>query len=329
MGIAVEHRHCPIRVKNMGSDDMQEPLAGEEPVEDELAEEPENPNKAREAFLYCLLGVCFSIGVSVWIRYDQSDEAMMEFYAGYMVEMSLSLDNLFAFYLVFKYFKVHSEAAQNRVLFWGILGAIILRGIMVVMGAAMIHTFRPLLLICAVVLIFSAYQVLLVGEDDNDDEDLSDNACVLLAEKMIPVGRGYHGADFVHEGQFTPLMLVLVVIEFSDVMFAVDSVPAIFGITENTVVVWAACMCAILCLRSLYTLVVQFVTDLPYMNQAIGIVLFFIALKLISDVCFGFKWPIGVSLGIVAGILGVGAVLSVQKKASDLAQEASDEASAV
>merc|ERR1712153_107905 len=99
-----------------------------------------------------MLGVCFSIGVSVWIRYDQSTEAMMEFYAGYLVEMSLSLDNLFAFYLVFKYFKVHSEAAQNRVLFWGILGA------MVVMGAAMIHTFRPLLLICAVVLIFSAYQ---------------------------------------------------------------------------------------------------------------------------------------------------------------------------
>merc|ERR1711934_1266194 len=316
---AVEHRHCPIRVKNMGSDDMQEPLAGEEPVEDELAEEPENPNKAREAFLYCLLGVCFSIGVAVWIRYDQSDEAMMEFYAGYMVEMSLSLDNLFAFYLVFKYFKVHSEAAQNRVLFWGILGAILLRGVMVIMGSAMIHTFRPLLLICAVVLIFSAYQVLMVGEDD--DEDLSDNACVLLAEKIIPVGRGYHGSDFVHEGQFTPLMLVLVVIEFSDVVFAVDSVPAIFGITENTIVVWAACMCAILCLRSLYTLVVQFVTDLPYMNNAIGIVLFFIALKLISDVCFGFKWPIGISLGIVAGILGVGAVLSIQKKANDQALE--------
>merc|ERR1711871_1277392 len=219
---------------------------------------------------------------------------------------------------------VHSEAAQNRVLFWGILGAIILRGVMVIMGAAMIHTFRPLLLICAVVLIFSAYQVLMVGEDD-DDEDLSDNACVLLAEKIIPVGRGYHGADFVYEGQFTPLMLVLVVIELSDIVFAVDSVPAIFGITENTVVVWAACMCAILCLRSLYTLVVQFVTDLPYMNNAIGIVLFFIALKLISDVCFGFKWPIGISLGIVAGILGVGAVLSIQKKAYDLALEEAEE----
>jgi len=306
----------------MGSDDMSAPLAADqEESPEELGEDEENTNKAREAFLYCLLGVCFSIGVSVWIRYDQSDEAMMEFYAGYMVEMSLSLDNLFAFYLVFKYFKVHSEAAQNRVLFWGILGAIVLRGVMVIMGAAIIHTFRPLLLICAVVLIFSAYQVLMVGEDDDDDEDLSDNACVLLAEKIIPVGRGYHGADFRHEGQFTPLMLVLVVIEFSDVVFAVDSVPAIFGITENTIVVWAACMCAILCLRSLYTLVVQFVTDLPYMNNAIGIVLFFIALKLISDVCFGFKWPIGISLGIVAGILGVGAVLSIQKKAFDLAQE--------
>jgi len=299
-------------------DTLSEPLAEKT---DECENEEENPNKAREAFLYCLLGVCFSIGVSVWIRYDQSDEAMMEFYAGYMVEMSLSLDNLFAFYLVFKYFKVRSEAAQNRVLFWGIFGAIILRGIMVVMGSAIIHTFRPLLLICAVVLVFSAYQVLLVGEDDDDDEDLSGNACVLLAEKLIPVGRGYHGADFVHEGQFTPLMLVLVVIEFSDVVFAVDSVPAIFGITENTVVVWAACMCAILCLRSLYTLVVQFVTDLPYMNNAIGIVLLFIALKLVSDVCLGFKWPIGISLGVVAGILGIGAVLSIQKKRFDLALE--------
>merc|ERR1712166_1687210 len=302
-----------------GSESLSEPLAEKN---DECEASEENPNKAREAFLYCLLGVCFSIGVSVWIRYDQSDEAMMEFYAGYLVEMSLSLDNLFAFYLVFKYFKVHSEAAQNRVLFWGTLGAIFLRGVMVVMGAAMIHTFRPLLLICAVVLIFSAYQVLIIGEDDDDDEDLSDNFCVTMASKIVPVNAGYHGADFVHEGKCTPLLLVLMVIEFSDIVFAVDSVPAIFGITENIIVVWAACMCAILCLRSLYTLVVQFVTDPPYMNNAIGIVLFFIAMKLISDVCFDFKWPIGISLGIVAGILGIGCVMSIQKKANDAALEA-------
>merc|ERR1711865_439640 len=312
-------------VPEMTADSLNEPLAPEEDAGAEYggdcAEEPENPNKAREAFLYCIMGVCFSIGVSVWIRDDQSDEAMMEFYAGYFVEMSLSLDNLFAFYLVFKYFKVHSEAAQNRVLFWGILGAIFLRGVMVVMGAAMIHTFRPLLLVCAVVLTFSAYQVLIIGEDDDDDEDLSDNFCVVMAAKIVPVNAGYHGADFIHDGKCTPPFLVLMVIEFSDIVFAVDSVPAIFGITENIIVVWAACMCAILCLRSLYTLVVQFVTDLPYMNNAIGIVLFFFAMKLISDVCFDFKWPIGISLGIVAGILGIGAVLSIQKKRFDLALE--------
>merc|ERR1712166_541318 len=297
------HYSHPAQSMTAGGDQLSEPLAPEEEGAEygECGEEPENPNKAREAFLYCLLGVCFSIGVSVWIRYDQSDEAMMEFYAGYMVEMSLSLDNLFAFYLVFKYFKVHSEAAQNRVLFWGILGAILIR---------------------AVVLIFSAYQVLIIGEDDDDDEDLSDNFCVTMASKIVPVNAGYHGADFVYEGKCTPLLLVLMVIEFSDIVFAVDSVPAIFGITENIIVVWAACMCAILCLRSLYTLVVQFVTDLPYMNNAIGIVLFFIAMKLISDVCFDFKWPIGISLGIVAGILGIGCVMSIQKKANDAALEA-------
>merc|ERR1712224_625347 len=191
----------------------------------------------------------------------------------------------------------------------------------VIMGSAMIHTFRPLLLICAVVLIFSAYQVLMVGEDDDDDEDLSDNACVLLAEKIIPVGRGYHGADFVYEGQFTPLMLVLVVIEFSDIVFAVDSVPAIFGITENTVVVWAACMCAILCLRSLYTLVVQFVADLEYMNKAIGLVLFFIAIKLILDLCFEIHVSIALSLSFVAGILTAGAILSIIKKSQEDPEE--------
>merc|ERR1712216_402452 len=313
--------------RRMGVTELAEPLANAEEgrarAVSDITVTKADPKKVQNAMIWTAISVVASlaVGMAFSFAHPRKHDAMMEFYAGYLVEMSLSLDNLFAFYLVFKYFKVNSEAAQNRVLFWGILGAIVLRGIMVLMGAAMIHTFRPMLLICAVVLIFSAYQVLIVGEDDDDDEDLSDNICVKVASKIVPVSGGYHGADFVHDGKCTPLLLVLVVIEFSDIVFAVDSVPAIFGITENTIVVWAACMCAILCLRSLYTLVVQFVTDLPYMNNAIGIVLLFIALKLISDVCFGFKWPIGISLGIVAGILGVGCVMSVQKKANDAAME--------
>merc|ERR1712139_612054 len=285
-----------------------------------------DPNKVRNALGWTVLGFMLSnaVGLSFSFMHPRKHDAMMEYYAGYILELSLSLDNLFAFYLVFKYFKVVSEKAQNRVLFWGILGAIVFRAIMVAAGAVALHTFRPLLLVCAFVLLWSTYQVFFMEEDD-EDEDLSDNGVVKFAQYFVKVEAAYHSSDFFHEGKATPLLLVLLVIEFSDIVFAVDSVPAIFGITENVVVVWAACMCAILCLRSLYTLVVQFVTDLPYMNTAIGVVLFFIALKLISDVCFGFKWPIGISLGIVAGILGLGCALSIHKKAVDAAVEAAEE----
>merc|ERR1712146_640666 len=118
-------------------------------------------------------------------------------------------------------------------------------------------------------------------------------------------------------GKFTPLMLVLAVVELSDIVFAVDSVPAIFGITEDGYVVWAACMCAILCLRSLYTLIVQFVADLEYMNKAIGLVLFFIAIKLLLDLILHIHVSITVSLSFVAGILFSGALLSILYKSDE------------
>merc|ERR1712072_1584316 len=267
----------------MGVDpELAEPLAaGRSRAASDITREGQvDPNKVRNALFWTGIGFAFAncVGLSFSVFHPRKHEAMMEFYAGYILELSLSLDNLFAFYLVFKYFKVVSEKAQNRVLFWGILGAIILRAAMVLAGAAAIHEYRPLLLVCAAVLIYSTYQVFFMDEED-EDEDLSENSVVKLAQWLVPVSGTYHSSDFVHDGKFTPLMLVLVVIEFSDVVFAVDSVPAIFGITEDGVVVWAACMCAILCLRSLYTLIVQFVADLEYMNKAIGLVLFFIAIK--------------------------------------------------
>merc|ERR1719199_2128579 len=281
-----------------------------------------DPDKVKNALFWTVAAFCLSnaVGLSFSFIHPRKHEAMMEYYAGYILELSLSLDNLFAFYLVFKYFKVVSEKAQNRVLFWGILGAIVLRAIMVLAGAAAIHEYRPLLLVCAAVLIYSTYQVFFMDEDD-EDEDLTNNSVVKLAQWLIPVSSTYHSADFMHNGQFTPLMLVLVVIEFSDVVFAVDSVPAIFGITEDGVVVWAACMCAILCLRSLYTLIVQFVADLEYMNKAIGLVLFFIAIKLILDLVFEVHITIALSLSFVAGILTSGAILSIIKKATDPPEE--------
>merc|ERR1712139_84745 len=152
-----------------------------------------DPNKVRNALGWTVLGFMLSnaVGLSFSFMHPRKHDAMMEFYAGYILELSLSLDNLFAFYLVFKYFKVVSEKAQNRVLFWGIVGAIVLRGIMVLAGAAAIHEYRPLLLVCAVVLIYSTYQVFFVEE-----EDLSDNGVVLFAEKLVPISGGYEGSRF-------------------------------------------------------------------------------------------------------------------------------------
>merc|ERR1712070_83261 len=229
------------------------------------------------------------------------------------------------------YFKVISERAQNRVLFWGIVGAIVLRGIMVLAGAAAIHEYRPLLLVCAVVLIYSTYQVFFLEEDDDDEEDLTNNGVVVFAKKILGdfIQGEYQGSKFINDnGKGTPLLLVLFVIELSDVVFAVDSVPAIFGITEDGYVVWAACMCAILCLRSLYTLIVQFVADLEYMNKAIGLVLFFIAIKLLLDLIFGIHVSIKVSLSFVAGILFAGALLSILYKTEDDDEEDVEEGNA-
>jgi len=309
----------------MGVDpELAEPLAaGRSRAASDITRDGQvDPNKVRNALFWTGIGFAFAncVGLSFSVFHPRKHEAMMEYYAGYILELSLSLDNLFAFYLVFKYFKVVSEKAQSRVLFWGILGAIVLRALMVLAGAAAIHEYRPLLLVCAVVLIYSTYQVFFLEEDD-DEDDLSDNGVVLFAQKIVPVSGGYHGSDFYHEGKATPLLLVLAVIELSDVVFAVDSIPAIFGITEDGYVVWAACMCAILCLRSLYTLIVQYVADLEYMNKAIGLVLFFIAVKLILDLVFGFHITIALSLSFVAGILVSGALLSIIKKARDEAEE--------
>merc|ERR1712100_448389 len=297
--------------RNMGTDtDLNQPLAGD--VEGGAADDDYEANRVKNALMWTFASFVVSNCVAFALNtfHPRKHEAMMEFYAGYILELSLSLDNLFAFYLVFKYFKVVSERAQNRVLFWGIVGAIVLRAFMVAVGAAAIHQYRPLLLVCAAVLIYSTYQVFFMEEDD-DDEDLENNSVVKLAQWLVPVSGTYHSYYFFHQGRATPLLLVLVVVELSDIVFAVDSVPAIFGVTEDGYVVWAACMCAILCLRSLYTLIVQFVADLEYMNKAIGLVLFFIAIKLILDMVFHFKLSIVISLSFVAGILFSGAVLPI------------------
>merc|ERR1711959_472836 len=169
--------------ETMGAEELNEPLAAADveqgrarAVSDITMPGQVDPDKVKNAVFWTVLGFLFSNGVGLTFSFahPRKHDAMMEFYAGYILELSLSLDNLFAFYLVFKYFKVVSERAQNRVLFWGIVGAIFFRAIMIAAGSVAIHTFRPLLLVCAAVLIWSTYQVFFM-EEDEDEEDLSDN----------------------------------------------------------------------------------------------------------------------------------------------------------
>merc|ERR1712167_477430 len=190
-----------LQANVMGVDtDLEQPLAADGPrdraMSDAMAVEVD-PNKISNAAFYCAIGFMISnaVGISFSFLHPRKHDAMMEFYAGYILELSLSLDNLFAFYLVFKYFKVVSERAQNRVLFWGIVGAIVLRAVMVLAGAAAIHEYRPLLLVCAAVLIYSTSQVFFMEEDD-EDEDLSENSVVKLAQKLVPISGGYEGSRF-------------------------------------------------------------------------------------------------------------------------------------
>merc|ERR1711966_131841 len=192
MGVA----QLGCRASKMGVDEgLEAPLnAGEtrERATSDIHQPEVDPNKVSNAAFWCAIGFMISnaVGISFSFLHPRKHDAMMEFYAGYILELSLSLDNLFAFYLVFKYFKVVSEKAQNRVLFWGILGAIFFRAIMVAAGAVALHTFRPLLLVCAFVLLWSTYQVFFMEEDDEDD-DLSDNGVVKFAQYFVKVEAAY------------------------------------------------------------------------------------------------------------------------------------------
>jgi len=239
------------------------------------------------------------------------------------LELTLSLDNLFAFYLIFKFFKVRDTEAVERTLWWGILGAMVLRAVVVAVGVVAIQQSECVLFLAAIVLLWTAVTVF-AGEDD-DDEDLSENGIIKFCRRFLPVTHEYDGANFftdTPEGRkMTPLMLVNVVINLSDIAFAMDSVPAVFGITDDGLVVWASSLCAILALRSLYTVTVHYVADLEYMNQAIGIVLFFIAFKLLAKIMFEVEIPVTVSLLVVFLILAVGFGASYYVKQQEAAEQ--------
>ena len=263
-----------------------------------------------------LLWVAASAAFGGALTLARGREAGAQYFAGYLVEQSLSVDNLCVFSLIFRFFRTPA-AAQDKALAWGILGAGVMRGVCILLGAALLERFTWLLGACALVLLWSAWKLLMEGDDD-DAGDLSDNWAVRLCRRVIPVTERYEGERFISAQRtasggtrFTPLLLVVAVIEISDVVFAVDSIPAVFGVTTDPLVVYSSNMFAILSLRALYAVVNHAVASARFLQPSVAIVLLFIGVKMLLALAGVVEVPVGASLAVVAGVLSAGVAMSV------------------
>jgi len=245
-------------------------------------------------------------------------ETSSEFYAGYILEQSLSIDNLLVFLLLFEYFKIPLEY-QNRVLNWGIIGSIVMRATMIGFGSVALQNFREVLLVFAGILLYSSAKVI-AGDDGDDEDDLSENSIVKFANNIMSSTDQFDGDRFFTEidgvRMATPMLLCMITVEVSDVVFAVDSIPAIFGVTEDPLVVFSSNMFAIMGLRSLYIILSKAASELQYLEKAVAVVLGFIGAKLIAEY-LGYTISTESSLAIVVTVLGLGVAASLLDKSDE------------
>ena len=258
--------------------------------------------------MYVSLATLFAAVLYFW----QGQQATLEFVAGYVLELSLSVDNLFVFLLIFNYFAVPDQQ-QHRVLFWGILGALVLRGVFIGAGVGLIHRFHWVLYLFGALLIYSGIRVCTTGDRQIDP---AKNPVVRMLRRWIPVTSDYRdGKFFVRVKEdggrryATPLLIVLLVIETTDVMFAVDSIPAILAITLNAFIVYTSNVFAILGLRSMYFAVAGLMKIFRFLHYGLGIVLILVGLKMLA--ADRFRPPVSIMLGVIAGVLLVSIILSI------------------
>jgi len=265
----------------------------------------------REALSWSAVWIALALIFNVGIYYLWGSEKALEFLAGYLIEKSLSVDNIFVFIMIFSYFAVPA-IYQHRILFWGILGALIMRAIFIAAGAALLSAFHWIIYIFGGFLIITGIKMFFAGEEKIEPEK---NPAVLLLRRFMPITNEFHGQRFfVRIDQrlwATPLFVVLVVIETTDVIFAVDSIPAIFAITMDPFIVYTSNIFAILGLRALYFLLAGIMDMFRYLKVGLSFVLCFVGVKMML-VDF-YKIPIGVSLGVVGGILAISILASLVK----------------
>jgi tellurite resistance protein TerC len=265
--------------------------------------------RPREASIWVAVWVSLALvfAAGLWV-FEGSDTALT-FLTGYVIEESLSVDNLFVMVVIFNYFRVPA-ASQHRVLFYGILGALIMRGLFIGVGAFLLARFNWILYVFGAMLLITGIRMLFKHDEEFDGEN---NSIVKIMRRRVPMTMDYHGARFFVniDGRrvATPLFLVLVLVEFTDLIFAVDSIPAIFGITRDTFIVFTSNIFAILGLRSMYFLLAAVVERFYLLKYGLAIILSFIGVKMLGESFF--HVPILLSLGIVLGLLALSIVASM------------------
>lgn len=263
----------------------------------------------REAGAWSAAWVSLAVAFNLWIWHSFGTHKALEFLTGYLIEESLSVDNLFVFLVIFQYFAV-PKPYQHRVLFWGILGALVMRATLIAVGAALVQRFHAVLYLFGAILVVTAVRLIHAQEQHVHPER---NPVVRLFRRIFPVTRDYEGSRmFVRrDGRSwaTPLFIVLIVVETTDLVFALDSIPAIFAVTTDPFIIYTSNVFAILGLRSLYFVLAGFMAYFRYLRFGLAGVLGFIGVKLlIMDLV---KIPIGASLAVVGALLALSVLASI------------------
>lgn len=253
--------------------------------------------------------VSLALAFGVWVWQYFGPQKGLEFFTGYVIELSLSMDNVFIIAIIFTYFSVPLKY-QHRVLFWGIVGALIMRGAMIFAGSALVQEYQWILYIFGAFLLFTGVKLAFQKDEKYDP---SNNPLVKLARRFLTITSEFHGNKFwvKQNGKWaaTPLFLVLLLIEFTDLVFAVDSIPAIFAVTLDPFIVFTANAFAILGLRSMYFLLAGLITKFYYLKTGLSVLLIYVGIKMM--IVEFYHIPTAISLAIVVTILGTAAIASV------------------
>ncbi len=265
----------------------------------------------KEAAIWSAIWVVLSLTFNVLVYWQLGSEAGLQFLAGYLVEKSLSVDNIFVFLMIFSYFGVPAKY-QHRVLFWGILGALIMRALFIAIGAALLATFHWAIFVFGGFLILTGIRMAFHQDEEIHPEA---NPIVRLFRRLMPVTSDYEGQSFFVRRagilMATPLFIVLLLVESTDVVFALDSIPAIFAITDDPFLVYTSNVFAILGLRAMYFLLAGVMDKFRYLKMGLAIILVYVGFKMVIS-----EWyhiPTGISLGIIAFVLTIAVLISLWK----------------